>query len=228
MSVNFTSTSTLVNTGTFDSGGASSPQMILDGSTVEKAAPSANYLKFKCNITTNGMYYLNPGGLGAALFYCDLTFDNNRAWVMVVANRINTSGMNNTTFANGTGAVVNTRGTYDANLNYNVLVGLNYWPYLGNTINQYVASSATGLGGSHSHRARWKFSGWQSNYAFLYPRSVTVDVGGTTPDWYAYHAVNGYSFSTYDNANGNGCGCSAAAAIINKLIKLQNNNSYNK
>lgn len=208
MSVNFTSTSTLVNTGTFDSSGSSSPQMILDGSTAEKAAPSANYLKFKCNISTNGMYYLNPGGLGAAQFYIDFSYDSENAWVMVIANRINTGGMNNLTYANATNAVVNTRGTYDANLGYNLWVGLNYWPYLGNTVCQYVNSSATNLSGTVQHRARWKFSGWGSSYSFLYPRGISVETGGTAPDWYGYHAVNSFNLSTYDNdqdQNGGSC-----------------------
>ncbi len=202
--------SSQLSTRSFDSSGTSNYTLVLDGSTQEKAAPSANYLKFNARITSNGIYWLNPGGLGANTFYVDVTSDSERAWTMVIANRINTGGMNNLTFANATNPVVNTRGTYDANLNFNLWVGLNYWPYLGNTINQYVATSATGLGGSHSRRSRWKFSGWQSNYAFLYPRNVVNDVGGSTPDWYAYHAVNGFSLSTYDNANGNGCGCSGS------------------
>jgi hypothetical protein len=207
MSISFTS-SNINNKSTDNKGNVMYP-LVLDGSTAEKAAPSANFLKFKVGITTNGMYYLNPGGLGAAQFYCDFSFETNRAWVMVVANRINTGGVNNTTYANATGAVINTRGTYDANLGFNLLVGLNYWPYLGNTVCQYVNSNATNLSGTHQHRARWKFSGWGSSYSFLYPRGVSVDTGGTTPDWYSYHAVNGYNFSTYDVANGNTCNCSA-------------------
>ena len=199
MSIIYTANSATISTKTFDGGGGASYPLVLDGSTAEKAAPSANFLKFKAGITTNGMYYLNPGGLGAAQFYVNFDFDSTRAWTMVIANRINTSGMQNLTYANATGASVNTRGTYDANLAFNLWVGLSYWPFLGNTICQYTATSATGLSGSHSHRARWKFSGWGSAYSFLYPRGITVDVGGSSPDWYAYHAVNGYNLSTYDN-----------------------------
>jgi hypothetical protein len=201
--------SSQLSTRSFDSSGTSNFTLVLDGSTAEKAAPSANYLKFNAGITTNGIYWLNPGGLGANQFYLNFDFDSTRVWTMVIANRINTSGMSNLTFANATGAVVNSRGTYDANLNFNLWVGLNYWPYLGNTINQYVSTSATGLSGSHTKRSRWKYSGWASNYSFLYPRSIVNDVGGSTPGWYSYHAVNQFSLSTFDNANGNTCGCSA-------------------
>jgi hypothetical protein len=188
-----------LGTRSFDSSGTSNFTLLLDGSTAEKAAPSANYLKFNAGITTNGIYWLNPGGLGANQFYLNFDFDSTRVWTMVVANRINTGGMNNLTYSNATGAVVNTRGTYDANLNFNLWVGLNYWPYLGNTINQYVSTSATGLSGSHTKRSRWKYSGWSSTYAFIYPRSIVNDVGGSTPGWYSYHAVNGFSLTTFDN-----------------------------
>ena len=188
-----------LGTRSFDSSGTSNFTLLLDGSTAEKAAPSANYLRFNAGITTNGMYWLNPGGLGANQFYLNFDFDSTRVWTMVIANRINTGGMNNLTYSNATGAVVNTRGTYDANLNFNLWVGLNYWPYLGNTINQYVSTSATGLSGSHTKRSRWKYSGWSSTYAFIYPRSIINDVGGSTPGWYSYHAVNGFSLTTFDN-----------------------------
>ena len=198
-----------LGTRSFDSSGTSNFTLLLDGSTAEKAAPSANYLRFNAGITTNGMYWLNPGGLGANQFYLNFDFDSTRVWTMVIANRINTGGMNNLTYSNATGAVVNSRGTYDANLNFNLWVGLNYWPYLGNTINQYVSTSATGLGGSHTKRARWKYSGWSSTYAFIYPRSIVNDIGDT-PGWYGYHAVNGFSLTTYDNdQDQNGGNCSS-------------------
>lgn len=209
--------SSQLSTRSFDSAGTSDFTLVLDGSTSEKAAPSANYLRFNAGITTNGIYWLNPGGLGANQFYCNFDFDLSRVWVMVIANRINTGGMNNLTYSNATNAVVNTRGTYDANLNFNLWVGLNYWPYLGNTVNQYVATSAVGLSATHSKRSRWKFSGWSSTYAFIYPRGIVNDVGGSTPGWYGYHATNGYSLTTYDNdQDAYGANCST----------LYNNNPF--
>ena len=154
------------------------------------------------------MYWLNPGGLGANQFYCDFTYDNQRVWVMVLANRVSTSSMNNLTYANATGTTINTSGTYNSSLGFNLWVGLSYWKHLGDTICQYVASSNVSISGSHTKRARWKFNGFTSTYAFIYPRGITVDIGDT-PGWYSYHALNGYTLSTYDNANGNTCGCSA-------------------
>lgn len=189
----------IINTRTFGPTGVSSNPFTLDGSTAAKAAPSANWLRNKCGINTNGMYWLNPGGLGANQFYCDFTFDNQRVWVMVIANRTGTGAVGSLTYANATSPIITTIGTYNSSLAFNLWVGLNYWPHLGNTINQYVYSSATGLSGTHTKRSRWKFSGFSSTYAFIHPRDITNDVGSTAPGLYAYHAVNGYSLSTYDN-----------------------------
>jgi hypothetical protein len=189
----------VIDSKTFGPTGVSSNPLTLDGSTSAKAAPSANWLRNKCGINTNGMYWLNPGGLGANQFYCDFTFDSQRVWVMVIANRTGTGAVGSLTYANATSPTITTVGTYNASLAFNLWVGLNYWPYLGNTVNQYVYSSATGLSGTHTKRSRWKFNGWSSTYAFLHPRDVTNDVGSTSPGLYAYHAVNGYSLSTFNN-----------------------------
>jgi hypothetical protein len=200
----------IINTRTFGPTGVSSNPFTLDGSTAAKAAPSANWLRNKCGINTNGMYWLNPGGLGANQFYCDFTFDNQRVWVLVLANRANTTGMANLTYANATGATINTVGTYNSSLGFNLWVGLDYWKHLGNTICQIVAGSAMNLTSTPSKRARWKFNGFNSTYAFIHPRDITVDIGDT-PGWYAYHAVNGYSLSTYNNdqdAHGGNCSTS--------------------
>ena len=202
--------SNIINTKTFGITGVSNNPVTLDGSSSAKAAPSANWLRNKCGINTNGIYWLNPGGLGANQFYCDFTFDNQRVWVMVIANRTGTGAVGSLTYANATNPVVNTVGTYNSSLGFNLWVGLKYWPYLGNTVNQYVYSSATSLSGTHTKRSRWKFNGFSSTYAFIHPRDITNDVGGTTPGLYAYHAVNSYSLTTYDNdQDAYGSNCSA-------------------
>ena len=187
----------IINTRTYGPTGVSSNPFTLDGSTAAKAAPSGNWLRNKCGINTNGMYWLNPGGLGANQFYCDFTFDNQRVWVLVLANRANTNGMSSLTYTNATGATMNTAGTYNSSLGFNLWVGLDYWKHLGNTICQIVAGSAMNLTSTPSKRARWKFSGFSSTYAFIHPRDIIVDIGNT-PGWYAYHAVNGYSLSTFN------------------------------
>lgn len=198
----------IINTRTLGPTGVSSNPLTLDGSTAAKAAPSANWLRNRCGINTNGMYWINPGGLGAQQFYCDFTYDNQRVWVLVLANRAGTSSMNNLTYTNATSATINTVGTYNSSLVFNLWVGLDYWKHLGNTICQIVAGSPMNLTSTPSKRARWKFNGFTSTYAFIHPRDMTVDIGDT-PGWYSYHALNGYTLSTYDNANGNTCGCSA-------------------
>jgi hypothetical protein len=56
--------SSQLSTRSFDSAGTSDFTLVLDGSTSEKAAPSANWLRNNAgNINTNGIYWLNPGGL---------------------------------------------------------------------------------------------------------------------------------------------------------------------
>ena len=187
----------IINTRTYGPTGVSSNPFTLDGSTAAKAAPSGNWLRNKCGINTNGMYWLNPGGLGAQQFYCDFTYDNQRVWVLVLANRASTNGMSSLTYANATGATINTAGTYNSSLGFNLWVGLDYWKHLGNTICQIVAGSAMNLTSTPSKRARWKFSGFSSTYAFIHPRDIIVDIGNT-PGWYGYHAVNGYSLSTFN------------------------------
>jgi len=191
--------SNIINTKTFGITGVSNNPVTLDGSSSAKAAPSGNWLRNKCGINTNGIYWLNPGGLGANQFYCDFTFDTQRVWVMVVANRLNTGGLSGLTYTSATGATINTSGTYNSSLGFNLLVGLPYWKYLGETICQYVASSNVSISGSHTKRARWKFNGFTSTYAFICPRDITINVGADNPGWYAYHAVNNFSFSTYNN-----------------------------
>lgn len=202
--------SSQITTKSTDTAGGVSYPLVLDGSSAEKAAPSAMYLKNKAGITTDGVYYLNPGGLGAAVFYINFTYDSARPWVMVIANRTGTGAVGSLTYANATNPIITTNGTYNSDLNFNLWVGLDYWPYLGNTVLQYVASSVQDLDGTHTKRARWKFSGWSSTYAFVYPRDLSIDTG-TSPGLYAYHATNGYSLSTYDNDQDvHGGNCSAA------------------
>jgi hypothetical protein len=118
---------------------------------------------------------------------------------MVLANRSGNGGMNNLTYANATAAQINYRGTYNATLAYNLFVGMPYWSYLGNTVCQIVAGSPMDLSSTPSKRARWKFSGFNSTWGFLYPRGITVDIGANQPGFYTYHAVNNFSLTTYDN-----------------------------
>jgi hypothetical protein len=180
---------------------------ILDGSTRDKAAPDPTYL-CKHGVNTNGMYWLNPGGLGVERFYIDFTYKPGTPMTMVLSNRRGNGGIDYATYARCTGPWVNvSSGTYDANRNFNLWVGLDYWRYLGDTIVQgakgnqvdYSAGTHNVAPGNMDRLAKWKFSGWTSTYAFKYPRDYANLIGSTNSGWYTYHAVNEFSLTTYDN-----------------------------
>lgn len=190
----------------------------LDGSTRDKAAPDPIYL-YKHGIATNGMYFLNPGGLGVNKFYIDFTYKPGVPMTMVLSNRRGSGGIDYATYARCTGPWVNvSSGTYDANRNFNLWVGLDYWRYLGDTIVQGVkGNQAAYSSGTHNVTpgnmdllAKWKFAGWTSTYAFKYPRDYANIIGTTDSGWWNYHAANGVGLTTYDNDQDQyGSNCSA-------------------
>jgi hypothetical protein len=180
--------------------------VFLNGSTSALAAPSPAYL-YSNGIATNGMYWLNPGGLGVNQFYIDFTTYPGIPLTMVLANRRGTGGMSNLTYANATGAVVNTTGTYDANQNFTLWVGTSYWRYLGNWIFQgckgrqqaYSAGSQNVTFGNMDVSGKFKYAGWTSTYAYQWGNSWTQIAGSGTSGLYSYHVTNAYSLTTYDN-----------------------------
>ena len=178
---------------------------ILDGSTSAAAAPSPTYL-YKSGIRTDGIYWLNPNGYSPNKFYINFTYKPGTPMVMVLANRRGNGGMSNLTYANATGKVINSNGTYDSNRDFNLWVGLDYWGYFGDTIvaGVYGYQSAYSSGthnvkpASMSNLAKWKFGNWGNSYAFQSLSSYSTLIGRSIPGFYSYHAVNGYNLSTYD------------------------------
>lgn len=205
MPINFTG-NTVVGAGTLGPGSYTTKPVFLNGSTSALAAPSPAYLYIN-GIATNGMYWLNPGGLGVNQFYIDFTTYPGIPMTMVLANRRGTGGMSNLTYANATGAVVNTTGTYDANRNFTLWVGTSYWRYLGNWILQgckgrqqaYSAGSQNVTFGNMDVSGKFKYAGWTSTYAYQWGNSWTQIAGSGTSGLYSYHVTNTYSLTTYDN-----------------------------
>lgn len=181
-------------------------------------------------ITGPSGFYSIKFGSEYATVYVDQTYDGG-GWVCVMANRINTGGMSNLTYANAvntcnyrTGGSSNTSGpVVDPSTplsglsNYNIWIGTKYWELLGKRVNssyvtvvQFVAStSGTALGstGSHSKRYRWRFNNFTSTYGFSGAAGVSDETSTGAPGMYDYHALNGFSLTTYDNdqdANGGG------------------------
>jgi hypothetical protein len=200
--------SNIITSGTFAPGGAIESPVELDGSTSALAAPSPNYL-MRNGVTTSGMYWLNPGNLGANKFYIDFTTYPGKPMVMVISNRLNNgNGVQSLTYANATNSVVTSVGTYDGNRDFNLWVGLSYWRYLGNWIYQgvkgyqtsYTAGTHNVTFGNMDQSAKFKFSGWSSTYAFTWGSNYTNITGSYgTSGLYNYHVTNGYSLTTTDN-----------------------------
>ena len=151
-------------------------------------------------------------------------------WVMVLANRGLTAGMNNLTYdaainkanyrKNGTDDATNDpvrEGREVVNLTYdsvNAWIGLKYWNELAGRVTansikvvQYVHTSIVPLSGTHTFRSSWTTSGFSSTYAFQSVGNLTNIVGGTTPGFYS-HANSGNNLTTFDNdqdTNGGNC-----------------------
>lgn len=198
-----------------------------DGSTKERAAPSLNHL-VEIGIATNGFYWVNPslGSTTPIYIYVNFTYRTKEAWALVLSNRINTTGVaNSTTTPDGVNSTssqssvtysnavnnINYKGSYgNANLDFNCMVGVKYWKLLGRNICQFVAGSAVPISstGSHNKRYRWGFQDMNSTYGFQNVYGIADETSTGSPGFYSYHAVNGYSLTTYDqdqDAYGGNC-----------------------
>lgn len=157
---------------------------------------------------------------GPVVVHIDQDYDGG-GWVMVLANRGLTAGMNNLTYSNAIHtANYRKNGTDDAtndvvtnerellDLGYddvNVWIGLKYWSELAGRVSansikvvQYVHTSTVPLSGTHTFRSSWTTSGFSSTYAFQSVGNLSNIVGGTTPGFYS-HASGGNNLTTYDN-----------------------------
>lgn len=143
-------------------------------------------------------------------------------WVLVLANRINTGGMNNLTYNNAintanyrTGGSANSTNTVCypnksspgvALSNYNVWIGLKFWRLLSGrvtankmTMVQFVATTAgTSLTGTHTKRYRWQSDFFGERFQFVNAAGVTDETGTGAPGMYSYHAANAFHLYTYD------------------------------
>ena len=165
--------------------------------------------------------------------YVDQSYDGG-GWVMVLANRINTAGMNNLTYydavnscnyrtggtSNGTNTVVSSTSKLSGLSNYNAWIGTKFWNRLAGravankiTVVQFVsATSGAALSntGSHTKRYRWQFDSFGSTFAFNAPVAIGIEAGPDTPGFYASHAAAASPLSTYDrDQDSNGGSCSS-------------------
>ena len=77
-------------------GGNKFTARIHDGSTSEKAAPSLTELA-QSGKKSNGFYWINPSDQFShpIRLYCDFDYEANEAYALIIANRMNTGGVNN-------------------------------------------------------------------------------------------------------------------------------------
>lgn len=161
----------------------------------------------------SGWYWINTP-LGPVHTYVNQEYDGG-GWAMVMANRINTGGMNNLTYDNAINACNIRASSATTNYfgqklgalsNYNVWIGLKYWSLLGGratankiTVVQFVSpTSGTALNATHTKRYRWRFSNFTPSYSFSGAEVVADETGTGIPGFYSSHAVNGRGLSTYD------------------------------
>jgi hypothetical protein len=143
-------------------------------------------------------------------------------WVCVMANRKDTGGITNLTYNNavntcnyrsgtspGTNTIVSPTSGLSGLANYNIFIGVSYWPFLGNRstpgridVVQFVANTnGTALGNTSAHtkRYRWKFDYFNSTYGMVGAAGISDETSTGAPGMYSYHAANAFSLSTYDN-----------------------------
>lgn len=163
--------------------------------------------------------------------YVDQNYDGG-GWICVLANRINTAGLNNLTYydavntcnyrtggtANGTNTSIPATSKLSGLANYNIWIGLKYWSLLSGratvntiTIVQFVSStvgaalSSTGL---HAKRYRWRINSFNGTYGMTGATAVSDETGTGIPGFYSYHAANSFGLTAYDrdqDTNGGNC-----------------------
>ena len=144
--------------------------------------------------TGNGLYTIDPDGTGSLApitTYCDMA---NGGWTLVLLNSPYSvppqpswsDAINfNSVMGNQTG---NLNGDYDQ------LVGLGYWNYLGNELRAETGSSSSSI----SHRATYNFSLNSGNYYSIALSTEAIPIGGTSPGLKYFSAANSYGFTTYE------------------------------
>ena len=169
----------------------------------------------------SGWYGVKVNGKNVPV-YVNQDYDGG-GWVLVMANRASTGGMNNLTYHNAinnvnyrtepsSNNVFNTAGygprSGSSLADFNVFIGLKYWSALAGRVTtnritavQFAAgTNGTALNGTHSERWRWSVSGFSGTYAFQSATDLGGEGGTTvTPGMYATHVVGGSGLTTFDN-----------------------------
>jgi hypothetical protein len=191
-----------------------------NGLTADTAAESTEQLITDYPDSPTGFYWILVDRI-PQLFWVDMVYEGG-GWILVLNNRINTNGMTGLNYQSATTRVINYRGNYysatgNNPTNFNLWVGLDAWVKLANAnfstsnrVVEFVASAYQPLGAVHQHtkRASWDWSGWGGAYAWQGLANTYLELGGSLPGLYSYHAANGYNLTTFDvdqDVAGNNC-----------------------
>lgn len=162
-------------------------------------------------------WYLISTSQGIVNTYVDQDYDGG-GWVLVLANRATQGAMSNLTYYNAVNSCnimsnlntpVQTPAKLGALSNYDVWIGTKFWSALSGrvysnkvTVVQFVSGTdgtALSATGSQNKRYRWRFDSFTSTYSMTNATAISDETGTGSPGFYNYHAVNGYSLTTYDN-----------------------------
>lgn len=165
-------------------------------------------------ITGPSGFYNVKTSKGTVVVHVNQSYDGG-GWVLVIANRANTGGMNNLNYfdavnrsnyrINGVKAAPKAGNNSLANLN--CFVGVDHWQELAGrasagkiTVVQYVSgTNGVELHEGHTKRYRWRFNNFNSTYAFTGAVAINDETSTGAPGLYAYHALNNFSLTTFDN-----------------------------
>jgi hypothetical protein len=164
--------------------------------TADNPGTSCKMMKDQGSITTNGLYYVTPGGNNTDKIqvYCDTNILAD-GWTLVLNNgaytvppKPNWNDVVNT---------VNITGSLSTNLDsFDLFLGVKHWNYLGSTAMVQVGSSPSTI------IKRATYSSISLNTSNNYALSLgteTLYLGADTPGIKNYHADNNLQLTTYDN-----------------------------
>ena len=163
----------------------------------------------------SGWYWINTG-YGPVQVYVDQTYDGG-GWVLALANRALQGAMTNLKYVDAVGScnirtnyntIVSPSSKLSALSNYDVWLGTQFWSTLTGrvtsskiTVVQFVSGTngtALGATGSHNKRYRWRFDNFNATYGMVGTVSISDETATGVPGLYSYHALNGFSLTTYD------------------------------
>jgi hypothetical protein len=164
-------------------------------------------------ITGPSGFYNVKTSLGTVVVYVNQEYSGG-GWVLVLANRQSTGGMNNLSYHSAvnkstyrTSSTVTSAPRGIGLADFNCWVGTRYWQELTGrvtagkvTVVQYVSgTNGTALNGSHTKRYRWRFNNFTATYGFSGAEAVSDETSTGAPGFYSYHAANGFNLTTFDN-----------------------------